>query len=239
MPPSDPPLPDFSRLQAPYTHRIRNDIPPSSMEDEARSLPHGWVCQFDGSTQHQFFVNTLASPPRAIWHHPYDDSDDPDTNSKHRLRPREEKPAGVKKYAWKVKDKLTSSTHEEREITRQRRADDERATYERHQMIRQRMARAMETGQPQFLGKNKEGIDVYIELPQQGVDGYGMSGYPGQMGYGGGEYGSGAGPYAPGAMVVRPGIGYRRPYGGGHGGGVGLPLMGGLASGVLLGALIL
>ncbi|KAK4104412.1 hypothetical protein N658DRAFT_513314 [Parathielavia hyrcaniae] len=56
----------------------RNGIPlhaRRSMEDELRPLPEGWVREFDPETQHQFFVDTKASPPRSIWHHPYDDDD--------------------------------------------------------------------------------------------------------------------------------------------------------------------
>ncbi|KAL2193105.1 hypothetical protein P885DRAFT_46212 [Corynascus similis CBS 632.67] len=56
--------------------QARNGIPlraRRSMEDELRPLPHGWVREFDPETQHQFFVDTMASPPRSIWHHPYDD----------------------------------------------------------------------------------------------------------------------------------------------------------------------
>jgi hypothetical protein len=54
----------------------RNGIPlhaRRSMEDELRPLPSGWVREFDPETLHQFFVDTLSNPPRAIWHHPYDD----------------------------------------------------------------------------------------------------------------------------------------------------------------------
>ncbi|KAB8295199.1 hypothetical protein EYC80_007120 [Monilinia laxa] len=43
------------------------------MEDEARSLPDGWVRQYDQELNHQFFVDTTHDPPRSIWHHPYDD----------------------------------------------------------------------------------------------------------------------------------------------------------------------
>ena len=46
-----------------------------SMEDEHRSLPRGWVRQYDDRNHHQFFVDTNADPPRSIWHHPYDDED--------------------------------------------------------------------------------------------------------------------------------------------------------------------
>ncbi|KAL1864954.1 hypothetical protein VTK73DRAFT_5583 [Phialemonium thermophilum] len=44
-----------------------------SMEDETRPLPPGWVRSFDPETCHQFFVDTTQDPPRAIWHHPFDD----------------------------------------------------------------------------------------------------------------------------------------------------------------------
>ena len=245
------------------------------MEDEARALPEGWIRQFDATSRHQFFVDTRQNPPRAIWHHPYDDeeymnsltsdersriqslhrqpsdadiqadSTDPDTDNEGRLPPREEKAKGVSKFTRKMKDKLTSSTHEERERAREQRAREEQAAYERHQHIRACMAKAIETGRPQLLGKNKEGKDVYIEPPPRGMGyggmgmgGYGMGGYPGRMGYGGGGYGWGAGPYGPGAMMLRPNMGYGRPYGRGYGGGMGFPLVGGLAGGALLGGLM-
>lgn len=56
--------------------QVRNGIPlhaRRSMEDELRPLPRGWVREFDPESQHQFFVDTNSSPPRSIWHHPYDD----------------------------------------------------------------------------------------------------------------------------------------------------------------------
>lgn len=64
-----------NHLEVPGT---RNGIPAAhrrSMEDEHRPLPTGWVRQFDTNEQHQFFVDTKASPPRSIWHHPYDDDE--------------------------------------------------------------------------------------------------------------------------------------------------------------------
>lgn len=72
-----------------------------SMEADQRELPKGWSRsaqparstgvdmvrtsanntfswfssrrEFDGASQHIFYVDTLANPPRAIWVHPYDD----------------------------------------------------------------------------------------------------------------------------------------------------------------------
>lgn len=64
-----------NRLQVPGA---RNGIPAQhrrSMEDEHRPLPEGWVRQWDQKEQHQFFVNTKATPPKSIWHHPYDDDE--------------------------------------------------------------------------------------------------------------------------------------------------------------------
>jgi len=36
-------------------------------------LPAGWIQQFDEQTNHPFWVDTRAKPPRAIWVHPYED----------------------------------------------------------------------------------------------------------------------------------------------------------------------
>ncbi|GAA6006174.1 hypothetical protein JCM11491_002060 [Sporobolomyces phaffii] len=44
-----------------------------SMEDSFRDLPPGWTREFDPNSQHFFFVDTKASPPRSIWSHPLDD----------------------------------------------------------------------------------------------------------------------------------------------------------------------
>ncbi|KAL2173660.1 uncharacterized protein P884DRAFT_280807 [Thermothelomyces heterothallicus CBS 202.75] len=77
--PSDPP-PSYEEAvrggPEALPRQARNGIPlraRRSMEDELRPLPHGWVRELDPETRHQFFVDTLASPPRSIWHHPYDD----------------------------------------------------------------------------------------------------------------------------------------------------------------------
>jgi hypothetical protein len=240
------------------------------MEDEARPLPQGWVRQYDSKTHHQFFVDTSTTPPRSIWHHPYDDStflstlspserdkiqnlhrvpthadieaesSDDDHHSHDQTSGTEihsPPPTGVHKFGRRMKDKLTHSTHEEREIRRRKREEDERRAYAQHQHFRQQMAKAAETGVPQLLGKDSDGKDVYIE-PPGGPGGYG--------GYGGGGYGNGAygynpysqGPYAdPNAKFVRPPNPYARPYGYGYGGGYGLPLLG-LGGGLLLGGLL-
>ncbi|KAL2073983.1 hypothetical protein VTL71DRAFT_7761 [Oculimacula yallundae] len=165
--------------------------------------------------------------------------DDEPSSSHPPLPPRSndtEKISGAHKIGRRMKDKLTSSTHEEREVQRRQREEQERQAYQRHLHIRRQMSKAMETGQPQLLGKDRNGKDVYIEPPQM------PSGYPGYQrgGYGYNPYNQG--PYGPyggqNVRYMRPAYPYGRPYGGGYGGGFGLPLVGGLAGGALLGGLL-
>ncbi|EON62716.1 hypothetical protein W97_01940 [Coniosporium apollinis CBS 100218] len=136
---------------------------------------------------------------------------------------------GVHRFGRRLKDKLTSSSHEEREAGRRRREEEERKAYRAHLAARQAMARAIETGQPQYVGKDHQGRDVYIEPP------YGAMAPMGAYGYN--PYAQG--PYAdPNARFYRPQVPYRRPYGYGYGGGLGLPLAGGILGGAMLGGLL-
>lgn len=145
------------------------------------------------------------------------------------LPPRgEEQPKGIKKFGRKLKDKVTDSTHQERERQRLERAKQEQQAYERHLAFRQAFAKAMETGQPQLIGKDKNGKDIYIEPPNGPTA-------PGNA-YGYNPYAQG--PYGnPNARFIRPEMPYSRPYGYGYGGGYGFPLAGGMMlGGGLLGA---
>jgi hypothetical protein len=136
---------------------------------------------------------------------------------------------GLHKFTRKMKDRVTHSTHAEREAARQKRAIEEQKAYEAHLASRRALSRAIETGQPQFLGKDRDGRDVYIESP------YGPSVPAGVRGYN--PYAQG--PYLdPNARFVRPEQPYSRPYGYGYGGGYGFPLVGGLVGGALLGGLL-
>ena len=155
----------------------------------------------------------------------------------------------VSRFGRKMKDKITNSTHEQREEARRRRAEEEQRAYARHQAIRQAMSRAIETGQPQLIGKDHNGKDLYIEPPPAGLGmssgGFGGGG-GGGYGFGGGGGAYGYNPYAQGpyrrtagnATYVRPEYPYSRPYGGGYGGGYGLPLAAGLGGGLLGGLLL-
>ena len=153
----------------------------------------------------------------------------------HDLPPRDGKGKGRednRSFGRKFKDKVTGMTHEQREEERRSRAQREQEMYERHMRIRQAMARAQQTGQPQFVGKDSDGKDVYIEPPMYQAP-YG--GYPGR-GYGVDPYRGGI--YTtPDARYIRPPNPYMRQRGYGYGGGYGLPLMlgGGLLGGLLIG----
>ncbi|KAF8575505.1 hypothetical protein K439DRAFT_1641343 [Ramaria rubella] len=46
---------------------------PPPTDGESRPLPEGWIKQFDSNSNAWFYVDTSASPPRSIWVHPYDD----------------------------------------------------------------------------------------------------------------------------------------------------------------------
>ena len=159
------------------------------------------------------------------------------SNYPNELPPREGKGKGKesKSFGRKFKDKVTGMTHEQREAERAQRAEQERQAYERHRKIRQAMATAQQTGKPQYVGKDRDGKDVYIEppappAPYGGGYGYG-SGY-GYNPYQGGVYTAGNSRY------IRPPNPYSRPYGGGYGGGYGTPLGLGLGGGLLGGLLI-
>ena len=109
-------------------------------------------------------------------------------------------------------------TKEEREVEKKKRAEEERKYYEVHMKYRTAMVRAQQTGQPQFLAKDRDGHDVYVEPPPSGYGG-GFGGAYGPRGYGVSPYSSG--PYSsPNARFVRPQQAYGRPYGG-YGGGYG------------------
>jgi hypothetical protein len=275
MPPAyskNDPTPHKTRNGIPPDHR-------RSMEDAGREVPEGWIRQYDPESSHQFYVDTrteraiwhhpydddeymasLAPEQRArirgLSRVPTDadiiaeSSDDDEHDPRGPPKRQDSNPSGMKKFGRKIKDKVTSSTHYEREAQRKKRAQEEEEAYQRHLELRRAMQKAVQTGQPQLIGKDRQGRDCYLTPPQgaqsqqQNVrminpfgspmgGGYGGGMYGGGMGYGGGYGGGGMyGPYA------RPAYGYARPYGYGYGGGLGMPLLGGLAGGALLGGLL-
>ncbi|PMD25509.1 hypothetical protein NA56DRAFT_537521, partial [Hyaloscypha hepaticicola] len=93
---------------------------------------------------------------------------------------------GMHKFGRKMKDRLTGSTHLEREQRRKQREAEEQEAYRRHLHFRNQMRRAAETGEPQFLGKDAEGREVYVEPPYDAHGGGGMGGGYGYDPYRGG-----------------------------------------------------
>lgn len=85
--------------------------------------------------------------------------------------------SGFSKFSRKWKDKVTGTTHAEREQARIRRAEQERKAYEIHLRTRQALIKAIETGEPQFLYKDSQGRDVYIEPPRGAYAPPGARGY--------------------------------------------------------------
>jgi hypothetical protein len=261
VPPAGPP-PSYQAATG-QPSNASNTIDPRtrrSMEDEARPLPPGWIRQFDKESKHQFFVDSTKEPPRRIWHHPYDDEEYLSTLAPEDSRKitrkvltnsglndneitkieKQDQPKGLSKFGRHIKDRLTHSTHEEREAARQkqaeedaileaRRREEEKKAYVQHLAYRKAFSRAQETGQPQLLGKDSQGRDVYIEPP------YGPAVPQGAVGYN--PYANG--PYTnPNARFLRPEDPYYRPYGYGYGSGLGFPLLGGIGGGLLLGSLL-
>ncbi|EST08707.1 hypothetical protein PSEUBRA_001788 [Kalmanozyma brasiliensis GHG001] len=231
-----------------------------SMEDMLRPLPKGWIRQFDPTTQHNFFVDTQAKPPRSIWVHPFDDEQyqrehptevkqererierehmvhaDTDDEDDHRHPSTAAtgagasagaQPKGMKKFGRSLKDKLTNTTHSEREAKRQAQREAEQRAFEQHQAIRRALQVATQTGQPQLVGRDKQGREIFAQPPPPGAYGYGAT-----LGYG--PYQTMNGPYGAYGPYSRPMGPYSRPYGG----GAGMPILGGLAGGMLLGGLL-
>ncbi|TKY90331.1 hypothetical protein EX895_000329 [Sporisorium graminicola] len=138
-------------------------------------------------------------------------------------------PKGMKKFGRSLKDKLTNTTHAEREAKRQAQREAEQRAYQQHQAIRQALMTATRTGQPQLVGRDKQGREIFAQPPPPGAYGYGAT-----LGYG--PYQTLDGPYGAYGPYGRPMGPYSRPYGGGM--GMGMPILGGLAGGMLLGGLL-
>ncbi|OQO08120.1 hypothetical protein B0A48_06914 [Cryoendolithus antarcticus] len=184
-----------------------------------------------------------GQPSKADIMHDHTDEEDISSPTSE-LPPRPEgKGKGKVSFGRKMKDKLTGTTYEERQRQRAAREEEERRLYAQHLKIRQAMAKALETGQPQLVGKDKNGEDMWLTPPPQTQPGQsqfhaGRQGYPGRQGYYS-PYGyGGGGLYAPPGMYARPMGPYRRPYGGGFGGGMGLPIGLGMGAGLLGGGLL-
>ncbi|KAL0578591.1 hypothetical protein V5O48_003382 [Marasmius crinis-equi] len=201
-------------------------------------LPYGWVKEIHQESGHPYYVDTKANPPRSIWCHPYEDEqylhEHPEAREKvrpppgpgpghapsythdqgHHSRTHSYQAAPQKKgkrgFLGKLKDKAIG-TKEEREQVRQAQI---MAQEQRRQQL---AAQRAQFGQPQY-GGGAYGGGPYNQYGGGAYNQYGpppMSGFPGGQQRMGGMGGMGGG---------RMG-----------GGGMALPLLGGMAGGLLLG----
>ncbi|KAK8116565.1 uncharacterized protein PG998_004846 [Apiospora kogelbergensis] len=74
-------------------------------------------------------------------------------------------------FGRKMKDKITGTTHEERNAERSRRQQREQDLYRQHELFRRGLAAAIQTNKPQLLGQDDDGMDVYLEPPDVRIPG--------------------------------------------------------------------
>jgi hypothetical protein len=140
--------------------------------------------------------------------------------------------SGLSKFCRKIKDRLTNTTHEQRETERLQRAEHEAALSRQQLAFHRAVAQAAETGAPQLLGVDKAGREVYISPPHgrrnpgsggeivSGVDPYDVQGTRGHNPSAQGVYAN------PNARFIRP----NRDYASAYGGGYGMPVTAGMGS---------
>ncbi|KAI1342638.1 hypothetical protein F5Y15DRAFT_413146 [Xylariaceae sp. FL0016] len=71
----------------------------------------------------------------------------------------------------RMKDKLTGTTHEQREKKRKEREKREQDLYRQYQTYRRGLEAAARTGRPQLLGEDDDGKDVYLLPPGKSYSG--------------------------------------------------------------------
>ncbi|CAJ2508017.1 Uu.00g092030.m01.CDS01 [Anthostomella pinea] len=71
----------------------------------------------------------------------------------------------------RMKDALTGTTHEQRNQQRDKRAQRERDLYQQHRIYRRGLEAALRTGQPQLLGEDDAGQEVYLLPPNKSYQG--------------------------------------------------------------------
>jgi hypothetical protein len=76
-------------------------------------------------------------------------------------------PGSIVMLGRKLKDRMTHTTHEEREMTRRLRAAERERVLRWEHKIRRTMSKAMDSGQPQYLHTDGDGMDVYVEPPDR------------------------------------------------------------------------
>ncbi|KAJ7225649.1 hypothetical protein GGX14DRAFT_693588 [Mycena pura] len=191
--------------------------------NDSRPLPYGWISQTDAGTGHTFYVDTKATPPRSIWVHPLDDEqyrrEHPD-EKKHHDAPSYSAPstppvasssdrAGYKPPAGKPEKRGFFGKLKDATLgTKEEREQEKRQKEERRRQLMELRERRHQELLAQQAAMYQQQQQQQMMYQQQ----------YGQPQYGGGGYGP-----------------PQRSGGGFGGGGMALPLIGGLAGGLLLG----
>ncbi|KAM0790819.1 hypothetical protein ACM66B_004664 [Microbotryomycetes sp. NB124-2] len=246
---------DFEHQRQQQSQAKRRE--PAVNEDElydaeaaARPLPEGWRREFDQNSQHFFYVDTKAKPPRSIWVHPFEDPEYlnslsekerkeilgdnpppavPDTaaaGSSSSSRPHATTSGGVAS---------SSKTQDKKDRSFGRKMKDKLTGTTHEQRVAERKRRQEEEmkryqqyimARQQLLEAQRSGRYQPMYAAPAGPFTRPVVGYPGsaygQYGYYGSPYGGYYGGY-----------GYRRPYG-----GAGMAAGGGLLGGLLVGSLL-
>lgn len=217
-----------------------------SMDDEQRELPSGWVRCFDPKQEHHFYVDTATK--RSTWVHPYDDPEYlqslPDTHPANpnsaeaaaiRHAEAEEEKAKKEGRNWfqRKKDNMIGTKEERKrekdERKRQREAQEKKMIQAQQEYLKRRQElmrkQANDPNISRYYGSNPYAYSAPLTS-------YSRMGYGGGLGGYGSPYGSRYGYGYGGGMYGGYG---RRGYGGM---GMGVPLMGGLGGGLLLGSMM-
>lgn len=144
-------------------------------------------------------------------------------------------PTGLKKVSRSMKDKSSGTDHIERARHKAEREEATKIAHEERQAIAKAFNVAAQFGQPQFFGRDERaGVDYFAEPPAPGFPPGLFASFPPPYGFESRRDG-------PRVFIrpAAPSYGYRGggygPYGGG---GMGMPLLGGMAGGLLLGGLL-
>ncbi|KAK7468746.1 hypothetical protein VKT23_003249 [Stygiomarasmius scandens] len=201
----------------------------SSTYDE-RPLPYGWVKERHESG-HPYYVDTQSNPPRSIWVHPLDDEqylrEHPEAREKAKTRPVSTQAPPMKyedtdrRHSFNGTPSTSNSQAPKKRGLFGKLKDKAIGTKEEREAEKRRIAMLQEQRRQQRLAQQAAFNQQYGQ-PQ-----YGYGPPPGQYGYGA------PGPY--GQQQFGYGRGGRGPGGGMGMGGMALPLVGGMAGGLLLG----
>ncbi|GAA5901122.1 hypothetical protein JCM5296_006277 [Sporobolomyces johnsonii] len=218
-----------------------------SMDDAMRPLPEGWRREFDPATEHFFYVDVTANPPRSIWTHPYDPeylSHNPSDKSHSRVYapppgppPSQSHPHSHSSPTSPTPDKKPTPTtggaghpkdkdKDDRTFGRKMKDKLTGTTHEQRVEQRRRQAELERKQYEAYLARRRQLLEAqrngtYAPMYAAPSGPFGRPAYGYGNGYGGGGYGRGYG------------------YGGGMGGmGTGMALGGGLLGGLLIGDLL-